>query len=84
MKHPVKAWVLEEKTGGRKGKWMPGSGIPFHYPIKVGLFLTRGDAITFMRNSKTEDKYKIVCVEVFIKRREEDVDQRTDTSDSED
>ena len=69
MMHPVKAWVLEEKQGGRKGKWMAGHGVPFHYPIKTGLFLTRGDAINFMRNSRTEDKYKVVAVEIYIKRR---------------
>jgi hypothetical protein len=73
MMHPVKAWVLEEKQGGRKGKWMAGHGVPFHYPIKTGLFLTRNDAINFMRNSKTEDKYRVVPVDVHIKRRDEEL-----------
>jgi hypothetical protein len=68
MQHPIKAWVLEEKKGGRKGKWISAPWVPFHFPLTTALFSTRNDAITFMRNSKTEDEYDVVSVEIFINR----------------
>jgi len=70
MERPIKAWVLEEKQGGRKGKWMKGPGIPFHFPIKTALFHAKNDAIRYLLNSRTEDQYSLVCVEISIKRRE--------------
>lgn len=74
MKHPIKAWVLEEKQGGRKGKWAKGPGVPFHYPIKTALFLTRNDALRYLINTGQEKKYLIVCVHITIQRREDESD----------
>lgn len=74
MEKPVKAWVLEEKRGGRKGKWAKAIGVPFHYPIKTALFLTRNDALRYLMNSNQEDKYLIVCVHITIQRREDEHD----------
>jgi hypothetical protein len=83
MMHPIRAWVLEEKEGGRKGKWAKATGVPFHYPIKTALFKTHHDALRYMINSGQEDKYLIVCVQISLQRRENTPLDQNDNPDQE-
>lgn len=66
MSRTTKAWVLVEKAGGRKGKFVSLSAAPTWFPIKAALYATRGDAIRFLRNKQEENKYDIVRVKITI------------------
>ena len=63
-------WALEEKGGARKGKLVGLPYVPFWYPIKTAIFDNRQDAIRYVKNTRSEGKYKIIQIIVKIERAE--------------
>jgi hypothetical protein len=64
----VKAWGLEEKTGGRAGKLITLNYVPYWHPIRTAVFVSRGDAIAYMRNAKLEDRLRVTKLNITIDR----------------
>lgn len=64
----IKAWGLEEIQGGRKGKLITGDYVPFWHPVKNAVFVSRSDAITYMRQAKMEDKLRVVRLKITIEK----------------
>jgi hypothetical protein len=68
----IRAWALEEKQGGRKGKLVTLDAAPSWYPIKTALYYTRNDAIRYIKNTQSEKKYNVVRVKVTVEKTSED------------
>jgi hypothetical protein len=68
----IKAWAIEEKQGGRRGKLISLDATPSWYPVKTALYYTRNDAIKYIRNTQSESKYRVVRVQVTIEKLNDD------------
>lgn len=62
----IKAWGLVEKQGARKDRLLTMDYVPFWHPIKSAMFVTKGDAISYMRQARLEDKLRIVRLTITI------------------